>query len=109
LYDKTLKIGKKDPQKTGINGVHSSYYNLVEQDANVRTFKYFNKNVEGFYDTSSTDEYGWDFLDNPLDPIHTYSTYGTYWDYYSPHEMRRINHLVIGPDFRYFYMLFSNF
>lgn len=41
----------------------------IEQDANARAFEYFNKNVKGFYKTSTqhdSGDIGWNFYENPL-------------------------------------------
>ena len=52
-----------------------NYTATVEQDANIRAFLYFNRNVEGFYQTEEQYHYnqrnniskGWNFYQNPLD------------------------------------------
>lgn len=48
------------------NGEHK--YQDFERDASFRAFKYFNKYVEGFYESASStwDNTGWDFYFNPL-------------------------------------------
>jgi len=75
-----------------------------EQDANCRAFNYFNKNVDGFYQTEA--EYnmnsikgirvGWDFQNNPLDVNHIGSgSRGKYYDYNNSSDMDLVNSLNI--------------
>ena len=73
-------------------------FHPVEQDANMRAFKYFNRKVPGFYQTES--EYlqnkgkrGWNFEENPL--VKDYN----YWNYNDPNHMKLINNLKISPKF----------
>lgn len=54
----------------------------IEQDANARAFEYFNKNVKGFYKTSTqydSGDIGWNFYENPLN-LHG-TNRGAYVDY----------------------------
>jgi len=63
----------------------------VEQDANIRAFLYFNRNVEGFYQTEEQYRYnqnnkiekGWNFWRNPIDIYNTGIRDNTYIDYYN--------------------------
>jgi hypothetical protein len=64
-----------------------------EQDANRRAFMYFNKNVEGFYQTKAEYEAqgtnitkGWNFYSNPLDVDHIRKR-GQYYDYYTQMDL----------------------
>ncbi|MDD4921020.1 MAG: hypothetical protein PHS30_00930 [Bacteroidales bacterium] len=79
-------------------------YQPFEQDANRRAFMYFNKNVDGFYQTEA--QYwanqwngiakGWNFSENPLDVNHEgiYSRQ-RYYDYYNPEHRALINSLSL--------------
>jgi hypothetical protein len=84
-------------------------YQSFEQDANRRAFLYFNKHVEGFYQTE--DEYlanydtykktgvneGWNFYQNPLDVYHEGSiSRGRYYDYKNPDHRALINGLRLN-------------
>jgi len=63
-----------------------NYTATVEQDANIRAFLYFNRNVDGFYQTEEEYNYnrdnkiekGWNFWRNPLGEER-----GIYLDYYN--------------------------
>lgn len=70
-----------------------------EQDANRRAFLYFNKHVEGFYQTeeqyNSNPNIGWNFYENPLDVNHT-ATRGEYYDYNDPNDLILINSLTLN-------------
>ncbi|WP_125040544.1 hypothetical protein [Bacteroides faecalis] len=90
-------------------------YRAFESDANYRAFKYFNKNVTGFY--TSKDEWnsnsphvkGWDFKGNPLVP------YGTpdgqrYVDYANGEQMKQLKEsLSFSAKWYNFFMLISPF
>jgi hypothetical protein len=84
------------------NGDGNHKYQPFEQDANRRAFMYFNKNVEGFYQTEEQYmtnqregiEKGWNFYANPLDVYHT-RTRGVYYDYYNPDHIALINNLSL--------------
>ena len=73
-----------------------------EQDANRRAFLYFNKNVDGFYQTKEEYEYnrtnkirkGWDFKHNPLDVTHG-GIRGAYIDYHDPNLPQLLNNLSL--------------
>lgn len=69
-------------------------YSSYERDANYRAFMYFNKYVEGFYEsTMNQNKYngdkskGWHFVDNPLLP---YEYSKEYIDFQRPEIMERI-------------------
>jgi hypothetical protein len=80
-----------------------------EQDANRRAFMYFNKNVEGFYQTgaeyynqglyniSNGNTKGWNFYRNPLDVYHIgkNSRYD-YYDYHNPAHRDLVNSLSLS-------------
>ncbi len=77
-------------------------YQPFEQDANRRAFLYFNKNVEGFYQTMEQYDYnhnnevskGWNFYENPLDVYHVGSnSIYNYYDYKNSHDIEMINTL----------------
>lgn len=97
------RVGIPSLFDAGGSGKHK--YHPIEQDANLRAFKYFNEHVEGFYQTS--EEYfrnrtnkiqkGWDFRSNPLDPSKTDSW--RYWDYNNSSDMNTLNNLKIGSSF----------
>lgn len=90
-------------------------YRAFESDANYRAFKYFNKNVTGFY--TSPDEWnstsphvkGWDFKGNPLVP------YGTpndqmYVDYANDEQLKQLKEsLSFSAKWYNFFMLISPF
>ena len=73
-----------------------------EQDANRRAFLYFNKNVDGFYQTEEEYLYnfrhgiqkGWDFFNNPLDVTHG-GIRGAYIDYHDPNLPQLLNNLSL--------------
>ena len=69
-------------------------FHPVEQDANRRAFLYFNKNVDGFYDTKIDDNHGWDWRTNPLDPDKT-GQKGIIWDYKNSNDLDRLNSLTV--------------
>jgi RHS repeat-associated protein len=83
----------------GRDGDHK--FHPIEQDANMRAFKYFNKNVDGFYQTE--EEYrsntgkGWNFYNNPLDI--SGSGYRDYVDYNNSEQMKLVNALKVTPSF----------
>ena len=65
---------------------------------------YFNKNVEGFYQTKEQYEYnkrygiekGWNFYQNPLDVYHKgKSSRYDYYDYYNSADMALVNSLSL--------------
>lgn len=62
------KVGIPSLRSTIISESDEHNYRRFEQDANLRAFKYFNKYVEGFYESASStwDNTGWDFYFNPL-------------------------------------------
>lgn len=82
----------------GRGGDHQ--YHPIEQDANMRAFKYFNKNVEGFYKTQ--EEYdpkiegGWNFAKNPLDIYG--NGYSKYVDYHDADQMSLVNKLKVSSN-----------
>jgi RHS repeat-associated protein len=90
------------PSLMSANGDGKHKYQPFEQDANRRAFKYFNKNVEGFYQTEAEYranqrngiEKGWDFWSNPLDVNHT-ATRDVYYDYYNSADMALVNSLAL--------------
>jgi hypothetical protein len=80
-------------------------YQPFEQDANRRAFMYFNKHVDGFYQTEAEYDYnryngirkGWDFHSNPLDVYHEGSySIGRYYDYKNPDHRALINSLRLS-------------
>jgi RHS repeat-associated protein len=77
-----------------LNNYPSHDFHPVEQDANRRAFLYFNKNVEGFYDTRRFDGNGWDWDYNPIDPYQT-GKYGIVWDYLNSDDLRLIDNLRV--------------
>jgi RHS repeat-associated protein len=83
----------------GRDGDHK--FHPIEQDANMRAFKYFNEYVEEFYQTES--EYlsnsgkGWDFATNPLDIYG--NGYDKYVDYRDANQMELVNALKVIPSF----------
>ncbi|GHU66083.1 hypothetical protein FACS1894123_12070 [Bacteroidia bacterium] len=91
-----MSAGKKD-------GNHD--FRPFEQDANRRAFMYFNKNVEGFYQTET--EYrqnrnnnvdkGWNFHENPMyvNGIASLSR-ANYYDYNNPEHLALINSLSLS-------------
>lgn len=64
------KVGIPSLRSTIISESDEHNYRRFEQDANLRAFKYFNKYVEGFYESPSNympnDGKGWNFKKNPL-------------------------------------------
>jgi hypothetical protein len=98
----------------GRKGDHK--FHPIEQDANMRAFKYFNEHVAGFYQTA--DEYianndkginkGWNFNSNPLningDGIPTYV------DYKDAAQMALVNALKVSPSvFDYMFPIIYGF
>jgi hypothetical protein len=92
-------------------------YSPVEQDANLRAFKYFNKHVAGFYESpegsglpneyNAGDGRGWNFLQNPLDPNGT-GIRRRYWDYGNSNHMQTLNNLKVRARwYDYAFPLFS--
>ena len=75
---------------------HPHLFNPIEQDANMRAFKYFNRNVTGFYDKNPYDANGWSFYENPIDIYH--NKYRGYVDYNNLDDMKLLNSLIIRPD-----------
>ena len=67
-----------------------------EQDANRRAFLYFNRYVEGFYQTKEQYDNGvgitkgWNFYNNPLDINHE-AKRGAYYDYNNQNDIKSIN------------------
>lgn len=67
-----------------------------EQDANRRAFLYFNRYVEGFYQTKEQSDNragaakGWNFYNNPLDINHR-AKRGEYYDYNNQDDIESIN------------------
>jgi hypothetical protein len=88
------------PSLLGAMGDNQHDFQVYEQDANLRAFKYFNKNVEGFYQTKEEYEYnkangirkGWNFASNPLDTYH--KLYREYYDYHNSTQMDLLNTLL---------------
>ena len=80
----------------------SHAFQPFEQDANRRAFLYFNKNVDGFYQTEEEYLYnfrhgiqkGWDFFNNPLDVTHG-GIQGAYIDYHDPNLPQLLNNLSL--------------
>jgi uncharacterized protein RhaS with RHS repeats len=76
-------------------------FHPIEQDANMRAFKYFNENVEGFYQTRedwdnySNRETGWNFASNPLN-VNNNGVTG-YIDYNNSEQMALVNALKVTP------------
>lgn len=92
------------PSLMSADGTGNHKYQPFEQDANRRAFMYFNKNVEGFYQTEAEynmnrirgDRVGWDFWQNPLDVNHIGSgSRGRYYDYHNPAHRDLINSLSL--------------
>jgi hypothetical protein len=73
-------------------------FNPIEQDANTRAFKYFNKHITGFSDNIyyGEDKHGWDFWSNPIDPNKT-GKRTNHWDYNNSEDMKLVNSLLISP------------
>ena len=74
------------------NGDHD--FHPVEQDANRRAFKYFNKYVNGFYKSldQKDENRGWDFYNNPLDINNIGAkSRDNYIDYKDPEVMRELD------------------
>lgn len=73
-------------------------FNPMEQDANIRAFLYFNKNVKGFY--VSEDDFirgvnrGWDFFNNPLN-IDGSNARNQYVDYQNHDHLISLNRLKV--------------
>lgn len=85
------------PSALSVNtAAHPHSFNPVEQDANVRAFKYFNKHVDGFYYTGTYNNTGWNFTENPID-IHHNKSRG-YVDYHNSNDMDLVNRLIIKPE-----------
>lgn len=81
----------------GRKGDHK--FHQIEQDANMRAFKYFNKNVEGFYqseaDWRNYSGNGWNFKSNSLDIFG--NGYEGYVDYRNTDQMALVNALKVNP------------
>jgi RHS repeat-associated protein len=86
------------PSLFGALGKNTHDIQVYEQDANYRAFVYFNKRVEGFYQTEEEfwtnfyngTEKGWNFVNNPLDLTHE-NIRGTYYDYKNPEHLSQVN------------------
>ncbi|NDW17678.1 hypothetical protein D0T53_01950 [Dysgonomonas sp. 216] len=86
-----FRVGFRSIQSAGSSdGSHK--YNKYEQDANVRGFLYFNRYVDGFYQSQEDfnnnydgsheiERKGWNFYKNPLAINGTNNVNGKYWDY----------------------------
>jgi RHS repeat-associated protein len=73
-------------------------FHPIEQDANMRAFKYFNKNVAGFYEATEGGKYfgkGWNFDINSLDIYG--NGYDRYVDYKDDSQMALVNALKVTP------------
>lgn len=85
------------------NGDHD--FHPVEQDANRRAFKYFNKEVGGFYQTEVEFTHnrdngirrGWDFQANPLN-IDGSNRRGRYVDYRDSAQRQLLNNLSLRAE-----------
>jgi len=88
------------------NGAYVDHdFHPVEQDANLRAFKYFNKRILGFYESpvgsgqpnpyNAFDGRGWDFFRNPLDPNGTQRRTGQYWDFRNQNHIQTLNNLTV--------------
>ena len=100
-YIQSQSMGWAYYPRVGIPSIRSNLssgkwhdFHPVEQDANRRAFLYFNKNVEGFYDTNPSDNRGWDFDYNPIDPYQT-GNYGLVWDYKNAEDLQAIDKLTV--------------
>ncbi len=86
------------PSASSKEGPPDHQFNPVEQDANMRAFKYFNKNVEGFYksEDDKNEARGWDFRRNPLNVDGSY-TRNQYVDYKNSEDLKLLDALAIKP------------
>ena len=78
------KVGIPSIRSAIVSGPGEHKYRSFERDANFRAFKYFNKNVDGFYESASGtfDGTGWNFYYNPL-----LNEENKYVDYKNANEM----------------------
>ena len=79
------KVGIPSIRSAIVSGPGEHKYRSFEQDANLRAFKYFNKNVDGFYESylnyNPNDGKGWNFSENPLVPKSKNNYKNNYIDY----------------------------
>lgn len=99
------KVGIPSIRSAIVSGPGEHKYRSFEQDANLRAFKYFNKNVEGFYESFSNykpnDGKGWDFIRNPLVPK---SNPIKYIDYQDKDMMKRLEQTLSIKAMLYHYI-----
>ncbi len=111
-YLQSQSMGWAYTWRVGIPSLISAKFNKrhdyasFEMDANYRAFKYFNKNVKGFYKSERdwvlghNQNKGWNFISNPL------AKGGKYVDYEDKDQMRDIRrNLSISPNW-YNYLIF---
>ena len=83
-------------------------FHPIEQDANARAFRYFNKTVPGFYKTEKQYDKGgrgWDFKKNPLN-INNRRSDG-YVDYNNDAQMKQVDGLRQHAGFFDYFSSFS--
>ena len=122
-YLQSQEMGWAYISKVGIPSLRSAIkydndehgYQRFEQDANLRAFKYFNKNVEGFY--TSRDEWtrsghrkGWNFFENPLVSKFNNNNHYNYIDYRDKDIMAQLeNSLSIKAMFYHYIPVIPGF
>ena len=108
------KVGIPSIRSTIVSGPGEHKYQSFEQDANLRAFKYFNKNVEGFYESylnyNPNDGKGWNFYKNPLVSKFNNDNNYNYIDYHDKEVMAQLeNSLSIKAMFYHYIPIIPGF
>ena len=108
------KVGIPSIRSAIVSGTGEHKYRSFEQDANLRAFKYFNKNVEGFYESylnyNPNDGKGWNFYKNPLVSKFNNDNNYNYIDYHDKEVMAQLeNSLSIKAMFYHYIPIIPGF
>ena len=108
------KVGIPSIRSAIVSGQGEHKYQSFEQDANLRAFKYFNKNVEGFYESylnyNPNDGKGWNFYKNPLVSKFNNDNNYNYIDYHDKEVMAQLeNSLSIKAMFYHYIPIIPGF
>ena len=108
------KVGIPSIRSAIVSGTGEHKYRSFEQDANLRAFKYFNKNVEGFYESylnyNPNDGKGWNFYKNPLVSKFNNDNNYNYIDYHDKEAMAQLeNSLSIKSMFYHYIPIIPGF
>ena len=108
------KVGIPSIRSAIVSGTGEHKYRSFEQDANLRAFKYFNKNVDGFYESylnyNPNDGKGWNFYKNPLVSKFNNDNNYNYIDYHDKEVMAQLeNSLSIKGMFYHYIPIIPGF